>query len=151
MTEVKSELYNKIYEDLKNSMKEKNIQKRDVLKIIISGVKNETINNGKDITDDACKSVLRKLVKQHEDSIQQFTDANRMDLVSKEALELTYLRFYLPKMMSDEEMKSEINNIIKVNNIPLARQNMGQIMKIVKQYDNIDMKKASEYIKSIMN
>lgn len=151
MTEVKSELYNKIYEDLKNSMKEKNIQKRDVLKIIISGVKNETINNGKDITDDACKSVLRKLVKQHEDSIQQFTDANRMDLVSKEALELTYLRFYLPKMMSDEEMKSEINNIIKVNNIPLSRQNMGQIMKIVKQYDNIDMKKSSEYIKSIMN
>lgn len=148
---MNSPLYDKIYKDLKESMVNKNQPRANIIKMIISEIKNKTINLGKEITDDVCLQVVKKSIKQHEDSIQQFTEANRTDLVSKEALELTYLKFYVPNMMSDEEMKSEINNIIKVNNIPLARQNMGQIMKVIKQYDNIDMKKASEYIKSIMN
>ena len=119
--------------------------------MVISEIKNKTVNDGKEITDDICKQVVKKSIKQHEDSIKQFNDANRTDLVSKEALELTYLKFYVPNMMSEEETKSEINNIIKVNNIPLAKQNMGQIMKIVKSYDNIDMKIASKYLSTILN
>ena len=151
MLESKSTLYNKIFDDLKESMKNKDPARSSVLKMVISEVKNKTVNDGKEITDDICKQVVKKFIKQHEDSIKQFTDANRTDLVSKEALELTYLKFYVPNMMSEEETKSEINNIIKVNNIPLARQNMGQIMKIVKSYDNIDMKIASKYLNSILN
>ena len=129
----------------------KNQPRVNIIKMIISEIKNKTINVGKEITDDVCLQVVKKSIKQHEDSIQQFTEANRTDLVSKEALELTYLKFYVPNMMSDDEMKNEINNIIKTNNISLSKQNMGQIMKIIKTYNNIDMKKASEYIKSIMN
>ena len=151
MLESKSTLYNKIHDDLKESMKNKDPARSSVLKMIISEIKNKTINDGKEITDDICKQVVKKSIKQHEDSIKQFTDANRTELVAKEALELTYLKFYVPNMMSEEETKSEINNIIKVNNIPLAKQNMGQIMKIVKSYDNIDMKIASKYINSILS
>ena len=151
MLESKSTLYNKIYEDLKEAMKNKDPARSSVLKMVISEIKNKTINDGKEITDDICKQVVKKSIKQHEDSIKQFTDANRTELVAKEALELTYLKFYVPNMMSEEETKSEINNIIKVNNIPLAKQNMGQIMKIVKSYDNIDMKIASKYINSILS
>ena len=151
MLESKSTLYNKIFDDLKESMKNKDPARSSVLKMIISEIKNKTINDGKEITDDICKQVVKKSIKQHEDSIKQFTDANRTELVAKEALELTYLKFYVPNMMSEEETKSEINNIIKVNNIPLAKQNMGQIMKIVKSYDNIDMKIASKYLNSILN
>lgn len=151
MLESKSTLYNKIFDDLKESMKNKDPARSSVLKMVISEIKNKTINDGKEITDDICKQVVKKSIKQHEDSIKQFTDANRTELVAKEALELTYLKFYVPNMMSEEETKSEINNIIKVNNIPLAKQNMGQIMKIVKSYDNIDMKIASKYLNSILN
>lgn len=151
MLESKSTLYNKIFDDLKESMKNKDPARSSVLKMVISEIKNKTINDGKEITDDICKQVVKKSIKQHEDSIKQFTDANRTELVAKEALELTYLKFYVPNMMSEEETKSEINNIIKVNNIPLAKQNMGQIMKIVKSYDNIDMKIASKYINSILS
>jgi len=151
MFESRSTLYNKIYEDLKEAMKNKDLARSSVLKMVISEIKNKTINDGKEITDDICKQVVKKSIKQHEDSIKQFTDANRTELVAKEALELTYLKFYVPNMMSEEETKSEINNIIKVNNIPLAKQNMGQIMKIVKSYDNIDMKIASKYINSILS
>ncbi len=151
MSEQKSELYNKIYDDLKESMKNKDQARSNILKIVISEIKNKTVNDGKEITDDICKQVVKKSIKQHEDSIKQFNDANRTDLVAKEALELTYLKFYVPNMMSEEETKSEINNIIKVNNIPLAKKNMGQIMKIVKSYDNIDMKIASKYLSTILN
>ena len=148
---MESPLYDKIYSDLKRSMLDKNHTMVNVIKMIISEIKNKSINVGKEITDDVCLQVVKKSIKQHEDSIQQFTEANRMDLVSKEALELSYLKFYVPNMMSDDEMKSEINNIIKTNNIPLSKQNMGQIMRIIKTYNNIDMKKASDYIKSIIN
>lgn len=148
---MNSPLYDKIYNDLKKSMLDKNHTMVNVIKMIISEIKNKSINVGKEITDDICLQVVKKSIKQHEDSIQQFTEANRMDLVSKEALELSYLKFYVPNMMSDDEMKSEINNIIKTNNIPLSKQNMGQIMRIIKTYNNIDMKKASDYIKSIIN
>lgn len=151
MSEQKSELYNKIYDNLKESMKNKDQARSNILKMVISEIKNKTINDGKEITDDICKQVVKKSIKQHEDSIKQFNDANRTDLVAKEALELTYLKFYVPNMMSEEETKSEINNIIKINNIPLAKQNMGQIMKIVKSYDNIDMKIASKYLNTILN
>lgn len=151
MSEQKSELYNKIYDDLKESMKNKDQARSNILKMVISEIKNKTVNDGKEITDDICKQVVKKSIKQHEDSIKQFNDANRTDLVAKESLELTYLKFYVPNMMSEEETKSEINNIIKVNNIPLAKQNMGQIMKIVKSYDNIDMKIASKYLNTILN
>jgi len=146
-----SELYDRIYKDLKDSMKDKNIPKVGILKMLVSEIKNKTINNGKEITDDDCKSVLKKLIKQHVDSIGQFTDCNRMDLVSKEALELTYLKFYMPNMMSEEEMKSEIVNLMKTHNIAAARQNMGQVMKLLRQYDNIDMKMASKYLTSILS
>ena len=148
---MESPLYDKIYSDLKRSMLDKNHTMVNVIKMIISEIKNKSINVGKEITDDVCLQVVKKSIKQHEDSIQQFTEANRMDLVSKEALELSYLKFYVPNMMSDDEMKNEINNIIKTNNIPLSKQNMGQIMRIIKTYNNIDMKKASDYIKSIIN
>ena len=148
---MNSPLYDKIYKDLKESMVNKNQPRANIIKMIISEIKNKTINLGKEITDDVCLQVVKKSIKQHEDSIKQFTDANRTELVAKEALELTYLKFYVPNMMSEEETKSEINNIIKVNNIPLAKQNMGQIMKIVKSYDNIDMKIASKYLNTILN
>ena len=151
MPESESKLYNKIHDDLKESMKNKDPARSNILKMVISEVKNKTVNDGKEITDEVCQQVIKKYIKQHEDSIKQFTDADRTDLVAKEALELTYLKFYAPNMMSEEETKSEINNIIKVNNIPLARQNMGQIMKIVKSYNNIDMKIASKYLNSILN
>lgn len=145
-----SKLYDKIYNDSKEALKNKDTSKLTILRILISDIKNKTVNEGKEITDDICKSVLKKLVKQHEDSIKQFSDANRIDLVAKESLELTYLRFYLPRMMSEEETKSEIDNWLKLKNIEPIKKNMGSIMKILKDYDNIDMKIASTYLNSIL-
>ena len=95
----------------------------------MADIKNKTVNEGKEITDDICKSVVKKHIKQHEDSIKQFTDANRTDLVAKEALELTYLKFYVPNMMSEEETKCEIDNYIKLNNVELIKKNVGSLMK----------------------
>ena len=146
-----SPLFTKIYNDMKSAMINKNKQQVNVLRIIISDIKNKTVNEGKDITDDICKSVVKKHIKQHEDSISQFNAANRMDLVSKEALELTYLKFYIPNTMSEDETKTEIDNYIKYNNnIELIKKNMGMLMKHFKEYDNIDMKIASKYLNSIL-
>jgi len=149
-SEPKSTIYNKIYEDMKSAMKSKTMAQVAVLRMVMADIKNKTVNEGKEITDDICKSVLKKHIKQHEDSITQFEKANRIDLVSKEALELTYLRFYLPHMMNEDETKCEIDNIIKLKNIEPIKKNMGQVMKILKEYDNIDMKIASKYLNSIL-
>lgn len=150
MSETKSELFNKIYEDSKTSMKEKNVSRVNILRMVISEIKNKTVNEGKEITDDVCLQVIKKSIKQHEDSIKQFTDANRTDLVAKEALELTYLKFYAPNMMSEEETKCEIDNYIKLNNVELIKKNMGTLMKHFKEYKEMDMSIVSKYLRDIL-
>lgn len=135
---------------MKEAMKSKCINQVAILRMVIADIKNKTVNEGKEITDDVCKSVVKKHIKQHEDSIKQFNDANRTDLVAKEALELTYLKFYVPNMMGEDETKCEIDNYIKLNNIEPIKKNMGMLMKHFKEYDNIDMKIASKYLNSIL-
>jgi uncharacterized protein YqeY len=80
-------LYDKIIDDLKTAMLTKNNISRDCLKLIIAEIKNKNVLEGKDITDDLCLAIIKKSVKQHSDSIEQFTKANRNDLVEKERTE----------------------------------------------------------------
>ena len=59
----------------------KNISSRDAIRAIIAEIKNKNIIEGKDITNDLCLTIIKKSVKQHNDSINQFKSANRLDLM----------------------------------------------------------------------
>jgi uncharacterized protein YqeY len=147
-------LYDKIIDDLKTAMLTKNNISRDCLKLIIAEIKNKNVLEGKDITDDLCLAIIKKSVKQHSDSIEQFTKANRNDLVEKEQLELNCLLTYLPKMLTENESIILINNLINDNLIEKTKKNFGKIMGLLNTHeykDQVDKKFISKYLNTILN
>ena len=139
-------IYDQIQVDIKEAMLSKNTVKRDCLRSLMSDIKNQTVNAGKEITDDIVLKCVQKSVKQHQDSISQFETAGRTELADKERSELVFLSVYLPKMASEEETKIIIDNILQ--NIELIKKNMGLIMKQLPK--EVDRKIASKILQGIL-
>lgn len=145
--------YDLIMNDIKNAMLDKNNVKRDCLRSVISEIKNRTINAGKSLSEDICIDVLKKAVKQRNDSIESFKRGKREDLALKELEELKYIECYLPKMLSEEQMQIEVLKLIATNKIPEVKKSLGQIMKCINMLpnkDQFDKKYVSTYLNSIL-
>ena len=152
-----SKMFDKINVSIKDAMKAHNNLKRDCLRSIVSEIKNQTVNAGKEITDDACIKVLQKSVKTHNDSIAQFTYAGRNDLLEKEKVEVGILNEFLPKMLSDDEVKSLVEDVVKQLleqfGRPMMKKDMGIVMKTLSTMPNassINMKIASKVVASLL-
>ena len=146
-------LYDKIQADIKDAMIAKDNVKRDCLRSLVSEIKNQTVNAGKPLTEDIVLSCIKKSVKMHNDSIEQFSKNNREDLAEKERNELAYLSVYLQKMHSESMVQTIILDIINTNKIPEVKQNMGKIMKLIAQRPDanlIDKKIASQYLNVLL-
>ena len=139
-------LYEKIQADIKNAMIDKNTVKRDCLRALLSEIKNQTINAGKEITEDIVLRCIQKAVKQHNDSIEQFTRANRDDLAFKETEEKKYLEVYLPRTLDENETFDVIATILQT--IAPAKKNMGTIMRLLPK--EVDRGLASKLLKGIL-
>lgn len=142
-------VYQKILEDIKEAMKTHDNAKRDCLRSIVSEIKNQTVNAGKELTEDICMAVLKKAVKQRNDSISSFKLGGRDDLAQKEETELKFIEAYLPKMLSEFEVQRIILQIIVENKLEEKKQNMGKIMKFISARPDanlIDRKYASQYL-----
>lgn len=145
-------LESQITEDLKNAMKEKNQLTLDVLRQFKSQVKYYQIEKKLEVlTDEDCFSVMKKMIKQRNDSIQQYTDAKRNDLADKEKLENAILMKYLPAQISPEELKSIVEAVIKENGFSEKKQ-MGQAIKLTmaKTGGRADGKEIQMMIASIL-
>ena len=145
-------LIDKIDEKYKSSIKEKDSNSINTLRLIRSAIKDKEISNrGKQetITDADVLSLLQNLVKQRKDSIEAFKKANRQDLIDKESLEISVIEKFLPKKKSENEIKEIIENIIKENNLSSIKD-MGKLMGIIKSdYAGvIDMGVAGKIAKS---
>jgi len=140
-------LYDDIMAEIKNAMLDKNVVKRDCLRSIVSEIKNQTVNAGKEMTDEICIKVIQKSAKQHNDSIENFKSGNREDLALKEAEELRYIESFLPKMLSEEETRKLIEDIAN-SGVELVKKNFGIFMK--KLASNVDKKTASIILNSMV-
>ena len=138
--------YEKIQKDIKDAMFDKNIVKRDCLRSLVSDIKNQTLNAGKELTEEIVLKCVQKSVKQHNDSIEQFKSAKRDDLALKEMEEKNYLEAYLPKMLDESETRQVIDNILQ--NIEPSKKNMGLIMKQFPK--EVDRGMASRILKDIL-
>lgn len=140
--------YEKIQIEIKQAMINGLNVKRDCLRSIISEIKNQTVNAGKEITEDIVIKCIQKSVKQHNDSIESFKAGGREDLALKEAEELTYLEGYLPKMLNENETELLLKQLITDNNIEPIKKNMGTIMKLLP--NTVDKKIAAKFINKIL-
>ena len=129
-------LRKKIDEDYKQSIKIKDQQKVDTLRLIRSAIKDKDIStrtseNKEGINDAEILSLLINLIKQRKDSIEQFQKAKRDDLIKNEQSEIEIINKYLPQQKTQEETEKIINEIISGNNLESIKD-MGKLMSIIK-------------------
>lgn len=121
----------KILEDLKVAMKNKEAEKLSAIRMLQSAIKNREIElRPAEITDNDILGVVRKLAKQRKDSIIEFEKAQRQDLADKEKAELKILEEYLPAQMSAEQIAKIVEEVIKAQGATTQKQ-MGPVVKEV--------------------
>lgn len=122
-------LYEKIEENLKQSMVQKNAETTSVLRMLKSALKYVAIEKKLDKLADAdAQQVIQKQIKQRKESIDQFQKAGRTDLAEKEAKEVAILETFLPKQMSDADLETAIKAEIASQGAA-SKKDFGRMMK----------------------
>lgn len=140
----------KIMADVKAAMIAKESLKLGALRMLQAAIKNREIEvRPEAITKDDVMGVIKKLVKQRKESIEQYQQANRQDLADKEAEELKVLENYLPAQMSREQIEPIVNEVIAALGAKSVKD-MGPVMKevIARTAGTADNKIVSEIIKA---
>jgi uncharacterized protein YqeY len=138
-----------ITNDIKQAMLNKNNALRDTLRMISAEIKQLEVDKKITVSDDDVISILNKMAKQRKDSIQQFQQGGREDLVSIEINELEIITTYLPAQLSEEEIYAYINETIASLGAT-SPQDMGKVMGALKPLLNgkADMGIVSAAVKS---
>ena len=135
--------------DYKESMKARDALRAQTISFLRSEMKYCAIDKKKDKLDDAdVVVVLKKLVKQRQDSIAQFEKGQRMDLVAKEKAELEILKSYLPAELSEDELAGIIDEVVASLGASTMKD-MGRVMKEVmaKTQGRADSKLTSDLVR----
>ena len=145
-------LKEKIMNDLKKSMKERNEVKIRTLRMIIASIKNWEINNLKDIDDNSIISVLLKEAKKRKEAIEEYRKANREDLAKAEEEELKIIESYLPERMSEEEIKELVLKTIEEVKAT-SLKDLGRVMKAImpKIKGKADGKLINDMVRKILS
>lgn len=148
--EVRVEIREKLAADVKAAMIAKDSAKLGALRMLQAAIKNREIDmRPNPITADEILGVLKKLVKQRKESIEQFQQAGRQDLVDQETAELKVLEVYMPAQMSREQIEALVTEVIAAVGAKTVKD-MGPVMKevIARSGGTADNKIVSEVIKS---
>jgi uncharacterized protein YqeY len=144
-------LSDQVRADLTESMKARSVERTSVLRMLQSSIKNEQIEVKHDLSDEETMVVIRKAVKQRQDSIEQYTKGNRPDLAAKEQSELDILKTYLPPELSDEELETGVREIVAATGAQ-SKKDMGKVMKeaTAKFKGRADGKKIQEIVSKLL-
>ncbi len=147
----------KINDEYKTALKSKDKNKISTYRLILSGIKDLDISNRsgpnkKETDDEDIKKLLKKMIKQRNESVEIYKKNKREDLLKIEQGEIDLLSTYLPKQLSEEETKkicSEIITKVGAQNI----KDMGKVMgELKKNYaDSIDFSKAGSMLRELLN
>jgi len=123
-------LKQKIFEDLKAAMKAGETEKRDVLRMLDSMVKNTEIDKKKrdeGLSDEEVLEVIGKAVKQRKDAATQFEEGGRPELAEKEMKEMAILMVYMPEQMSEDAVRAVVQEIIAASGVT-SKTEIGKVM-----------------------
>ncbi len=137
--------------DVKNAMKAKDTKKRDALRLLTSACKQIEVDERKELSDDDVIKIIQKEVKKRKDSASQYKDAGRDDLLQVELDEIAFYEPYLPAQLSDDELKSAVNDVItKVG--ATSMKDMGKVMGMASKElaGKADGKRINELVKQLL-
>jgi uncharacterized protein len=149
-------LQNQIEEKLNQSLKNKDKTLYPTLRLIVSAIKDAVIaNRGKDskeLTDQDIMSLLKKMVKQRNESCEVYKKAGREELLASETKEIEIISSFLPKQLSEEETKKICEDVVKKVGAASIKD-MGKVMGELKKThaDVLDFSKVGSIIKTILN
>ena len=144
-------LKEKLMEDLKESMKNKDVIRKNTVQMVRAAILQIEKDKGIQVEDDKILEIIAKEVKTKKDALKDFEKAERQDLIEQTNQEIEILQEYLPKQLSREEIKVELEKIIAQVGAT-SMKDMGAIMKEAKakMEASADGKTINEVAKEIM-
>lgn len=142
-------LKERINDDVKAAMRSKDKERLTTLRMILAAIKQKEVDERIVLDDAQVLAVLDKMAKQHRDSIAQYEQAGRTDLVAKENQELAIVQGYLPTPLSEAEISQLIRQAIEETGAA-SMQDMGKVMAVLKPklQGRADMGKISGQVKA---
>ena len=144
-------LKEKLLEDLKNSMKEKNVNRKNVVQMVRASILQIEKDQNIEVDDNKIMEIIAKEAKKREDALQEYKKAQREDLVNQIEEEIKVLEEYLPKKMPREELEVKIKEIIEKLGAT-SMKDMGRVMKEAKEEIGLsaDGKTINEIVKQML-
>jgi len=142
-------LTEQITRDIAEAMKAREPARLSALRMVKAALMNGAISKGRELEDAEAQQVLASLIKQRRDSIEQFGNAGRTDLVDKETAEIAVLERYAPPAASPAELESAVVAAIADTGATTAKD-MGRVMKSVMSAlagKSVDGKAVNELVK----
>ena len=149
---LKKQIEQKLNEALK--AKDKNIY--PTLRLVVSAIKDAEIasrtKDQKEISDSDLTAILKKMIKQRNESCEVYKKAGRNELLENEIKEIEVISAFLPKQLSEEETKKICEEAIKSSGAS-SMKDMGKVMGVLKakHADTLDFSKVSSIIKKLLN
>ena len=143
-------LKQQIISDLTASMKAQDSARTSTLRMVKAGIMNREIEKGSELDDEELAKLLRSMVKQRKDSVEQFEKAERQELVAKEKAEIDVIEAYLPQAASQDEIEQAVGAAIAETGAASIKD-MGKVMKAVQAAlvgKNADGRTVSEVVKA---
>ncbi|MEK7580617.1 MAG: GatB/YqeY domain-containing protein [Patescibacteria group bacterium] len=147
-------LRSKIEGDLKSAYLEKRTDEVGALRLLRAAIQNLEIDlkaKKEEINDEAILEIVSHEAKKRRESIELYEKGNRPELAEKEKKELAFLLGYLPQQLSDEEIRTKLNELVKNNNaqgISDLGKTMGLAMKELK--GKADGKRVQDILKDVL-
>lgn len=144
-------LKEKLLEDLKNAMREKNINRKNVVQMVRAAILQIEKDQNIELDDNKIMEIIAKEAKKREDALNEYKKADRQDIVEQIEEEIKVLDEYLPKKMPKEELEVKMKEIVeKVQ--ATSMKDMGKVMKFAKEEIGLsaDGKTINEIVKKIL-
>ena len=137
--------------DMYSAMKSGDKEKAGTLRTLLSKLKDRQINTRQELTDNDSINVIKTLVKQRKEAAKMYEDAKRLKLAEQEKIELAILETYLPKMMTEQETRTLIENVINETGAG-GISDIGKVMPIVMQRGEgkVDGKNANIILRELL-
>jgi len=151
LSEFRMSLKAQITEDMKAAMRAKEMDRLGTIRLLQAAIKQREVDERIELDDAAVLAVVDKMIKQRKDSISQFQQAGRDDLVAKESAEVAVLQAYLPAQLSDAEIDAAVRDAVTKAGAA-GPQDMGKVMGLLKPAlaGRADMTQVSARVKAAL-
>lgn len=147
-----SEIQARVADEVKTAMKARDKDRVAALRLVMAEFKRVEVDERIELTDERVLAILDKMTKQRKDSLEQFQNAGRDDLVQKEAGEIAIIAEFLPAKLDESELKELVEKAVSESGAS-SMQDMGKVMGVLKPQvqGKADMGEVSKLVKGLLS